>query len=111
MTTYKAAIAICGLSQQEAANFHNVSIASVKGWCRGRSAPPIGAWQQLADLFLRIEAAADFASEMIEPEMMDRRAMSNLAADDGPDPLPGDGDLAAGALAIFWALCPAGDEN
>ena len=104
MTTYKAALSICGLSQQEAAVFHSVSLASVKDWCRGRSTPPIGVWDQLADLYERIEAAADHASSMLEPGLMDRQVMNNVAADSGPDPLPGGGDIVAGAMALLITI-------
>lgn len=104
MTTYKAALAICGLSQQEAAAFHTVSLASVKHWCRGRSTPPVGVWEQLADLYRRIEDAADSASAMLEPGLMDRRVMNNVTADSGPEPLPGSGDAVAGAMALLLAI-------
>ena len=104
MTTFKAAIAICGLSQQEAAEFLGVSIQSVKDWSRGRSAPPIGVWSMMAQLYARIEDAADFAASHIEPGLMDRRVMNNIAADQGDDPLPGSGDMVAGAMALLLAL-------
>ena len=104
MTTFKAAIAICGLSQQESAEFLGVSVQSVKDWSRGRSTPPIGVWQMLADLYGRIEEAADFAAAHIEPGLMDRRVMNNIAADQGDAPLPGSGDMVAGAMALLLAL-------
>lgn len=104
MTTYKAALAICGLSQQEAAAFHGVSLASVKDWCRGKGAPPSGVWVDLSDLYRRIEDAADNACADLEPSLMDRRVMNNVAADDGADPLPGLGDMVAGAMALLLAM-------
>ncbi len=104
MTTYKSALSICGLSQQEAAVFHGVSLASVKDWCRGRSTPPVGVWEQLSDLYQRIEDAADHASAMLEPGLMDRRVMNNVSADSGDEPLPGSGDMAAGAMALLLAI-------
>lgn len=104
MTTFKAAIAICGLSQGEAATFLGVSIGSVKDWGRGKGAPPPGVWEMLADLYARIEDASDFASSQIEPGLMDRRAMNNVTADDGADPLPGGGDAVAGAMALLMAV-------
>lgn len=108
MTTLKAAIAICGLSQQEAAEFLGVSIQSVKDWSRGRSAPPIGVWIMLSDLYTRIENAADFASSNLDPGLIARRAMNNIAADQGNDPLPGSGDMVAGAMALLLALADDG---
>lgn len=104
MTTYKSALSICGLSQQEAAAFHGVSLASVKDWCRGRRAPPLGVWEQLAKLYGRIEDAADSASSMLEPDLMERRVMNNITADSGEDPLPGSGDMVAGAIALLLAI-------
>ncbi|MEM9129932.1 MAG: helix-turn-helix domain-containing protein [Pseudomonadota bacterium] len=104
MTTYKSALAICGLSQQEAAIFLGVSLASVKDWCRGRSTPPVGVWNMLAGLYARIEDAADHASSQLEPSLMDRRVMNNVAADSGADPLPGAGDMVAGAMALLLAI-------
>ena len=104
MTTFKASLAICGLSQQEAATFLDVSIQSIKDWCRGKSAPPPGVWAMLSDLYRRIETAAGFASSNLEPELMDRRVMNNVTADDGHDPLPGSGDHISGAMALLLAM-------
>ena len=104
MTTFKASLSICGLSQTEAAEFLGVSLASVKDWCRGKTPPPPGVWDMLADLYARIEAAADCASPNLEPGLMDRRVMNNIAADDGAGPLPGSGDMVAGAMALLIAL-------
>lgn len=57
----------------------------------------------MADLYHRIEYAADHASPELEPGLMDRRVMNNVQADDGADPLPG-----AGALALLMAIRDAG---
>lgn len=104
MTTFKAAIAICGLSQSEAAEYLGVSIQSVKNWGSGKSAPPIGVWEMLADLYQRVEDAADGACSMIEPDLSDRMVMNNIAADCGDDPLPGRGPDVAGAMALLLAI-------
>ncbi len=104
MTTFKSAMSICGLSQSEAAEFLGVSIQSVKDWSRGKSAPPVGVWEMLSDLYVRIEGAADFASANLEPGMMDRRVMNNVQADQGDDPLPGGGAHVAGAMALLLAI-------
>lgn len=103
-TTFSAAIAICGLSQQEAADYLDVRLDTVKSWSAGRNPPPEGAWQMLSDLYRRIEDAADYASAQIEPGLMDRRAMNNLQADSGTDPLPGGGDAVAGAMALLLSI-------
>jgi DNA-binding XRE family transcriptional regulator len=104
MTTFKSALNLCGLSQQEAAGFLDVSLGSVKDWCRGKTAPPIGVWEMLSDLFLRIEGASDFASARLDPDLMDRRALNSITADDGKDPLPESSTNAAGAMALLTAF-------
>lgn len=110
MTTFKSALAICGLSQIEAAEFLGVSLATVKSWGSGRNAPPLGVWGMLADLLGRLEEAADDVSTYLEPDIMDRRAMNNVQADDGPDPLPGGGADAAGAMALLIAIRDSNHE-
>lgn len=104
MTTFKSAIYLCGLSQQGAATFLDVSLQSVKDWCRGRSAPPIGVWRAISDLFRRIEGAADHAATLLEPDMMDRAALNGVTADHGADPLPNGADMAAGAMSVLLAI-------
>lgn len=104
MTTFKASIAKCGLSQQGAAEYLGVSLASVKDWCRGKTAPPFGVWVMLADLWVRIQDAGESAAEKIDPENMDRRQVNNVTADDGHDPLPDGADAAAGAVAVLTAI-------
>ncbi|TKD17940.1 hypothetical protein FBT96_12410 [Rhodobacter capsulatus] len=103
-TTFAAAIAICGLSQQEAADYLGVRIDTVKSWSSGRNPPPDGVWGMLADLYRRVENAADHASSQIEPDLMDKRAMNNLQADSGEDPLPGGAAAVAGAMALLLAI-------
>ena len=104
MTTFKSALGVCGLSQQEAADFLDVSISSVKDWCRGKSAPPLGVWTQLSGLYRQIEDAADFASVRLEVDLMDRRSLNGIEADNGADPLPGGAPSTAGAMAILLAI-------
>ncbi|WP_319413955.1 helix-turn-helix transcriptional regulator [uncultured Cohaesibacter sp.] len=104
MTTFKSALGVCGLSQQEAAEFLSVSLGSVKDWCRGKSAPPLGVWAQLANLYSQIEDAADYASARLDADLMDRRVLNNIEADNGADPLPGGASSAAGAMALLLAI-------
>ena len=104
MTTFKSALGICGLSQQEAADFLSVSLGSVKDWCRGKTPPPYGVWQQLSGLYRQIEEAADFASARLDPDMMDRQALNGIEADNGQAPLPGGAPSAAGAMALLLAI-------
>tara|TARA_R100001086_G_scaffold187482_1_gene105569 strand:- start:142 stop:462 length:321 start_codon:yes stop_codon:yes gene_type:complete len=102
MTTFKSALAICGLSQQQAADYLDVSLQTVKHWSGGRNNVPEGVWVMLADLYQRIEAAADFAA--VELDRIDPRQWGNITADDGGDPLPGGADNVAGAMALLLAV-------
>lgn len=45
----------CGLSQQDAATFHDVSLRTIAHWETGRNAIPVGAAQELLDLNATIE--------------------------------------------------------
>jgi len=105
MATFKSAIAICGLSQSEAADFLQVSIDTVKSWCSGRSNPPLGVWQQLSSLFEQIQNAADNAADIMSLDGIDPRAWNNLEADLTDDALPTVGAMqAAGAMALLMAI-------
>lgn len=104
MTTFKSAIAICGLSMREAAEFLGVSYDTAKSWSQGRNAPPMGVWQDLAGLYARIEGAADFAASNLEPDLIALRIANNLQADQGEKPLPGSGPDVAGAMALLLAV-------
>lgn len=116
-TTFAYALACCGLSRAEAAEYLQVSQASIEDWCKpritkyGPASPPTGVWDKLAVLYRRIEAAADHAAGMLEPGLMDRLMMNNVAADDAEDPLPGGADLAAGAMALLLAIGMDQDER
>ena len=104
MTTFKYALSICGMSQQQAADFLGVSLPSIKHWSSGRSAPPEGVWVMLADLFERVQDAADSAADVLALEGIDPRAWANVEADKGDDPLPDGADGAAGAMALLMAV-------
>ena len=102
MSTFSAALHLCGLSQQQAADYLGVRLDTIKNWSSGRSAVPGGVWGMLADLWQRIEDAADFAA--INLDLDDPATLHNLQADTGADPLPSGADEAAGALALLYAL-------
>lgn len=104
MTTFKSALAICGLSQAEAAAFLNVSLGSVKNWCRGKSAPSRDAWRTLAGLYAHIESVSNSTRLEMKTDLMGRRATNNIEANNGPDPLPGRGAAVAGARALLLVL-------
>lgn len=105
MATFKSAISLCGLSQQGAADFLQVSLDTIKSWCSGRANPPRGVWLQLASLFRQIEEAADGAADIMDLEGIDPRAWNNLEADLTDDALPTEGAMqAAGAMALLMVL-------
>lgn len=106
MTTFASALRLCGLSQSEAADFFGVRLDTVKSWSAGRNPIPNGVWQMLADLWRRIEDAADEAS--LSDAIHDQRAKSDLSVDDA-DGLPGSAGSAAGALALLVALADAAE--
>lgn len=110
MTTFKSAIAICGLSMKEAAELLGVSYDTAKSWSQGRNAPPMGVWRDLSDLYAKIEDAADFASSNLEPDLMALRIANNVQADDGDAPLPGHGADVAGAMALLMAVRDSAQE-
>lgn len=101
MTTFASALRLCGLSRKEAAEFFGVRLDTVGSWASGGSPVPPGVWDMLADLWRRVEDAADNAS--LDPALADPRARHNLAADD-LDGLPGGAPEAAGAMALLVAL-------
>lgn len=101
-TTFSAAIRLCGLSHSEAAGFLGVRLDTVKSWSAGRNRVPIGVWQMLADLWRRIEEAADGHAGMNDA-IVSPRAPGSKAADDSGC-LPGGADAAAGALALLIHL-------
>lgn len=101
MATFKSALAICGLSQKQAADYLDVSLQTVKHWTSGRNRPPEGVWLMLGELFERIQAAADNASEVMSIDGVDPRAWANLEADLGDDSLPAGAASIAGAIALL----------
>lgn len=105
MTTFKAALSVCGLTQQEAADFLGVQLNNVKKWSNGTLNPPLGVWQMLASLFEQIQDAADGAADVMDIEGIDPRAFNNIEADIRGNELPTKGALAAaGAMALLMAI-------
>lgn len=65
MTLFAAALRLCGLSQQEAADFFLVRLDTVKSWSAGRNRVPDGAWSQLRNLYRQQRRAADEALQLL----------------------------------------------
>ncbi len=111
MSTFKAALSVCGLSQADAAEFLQVALPTIKSWCSDSNpkAPPLGVWKQLASLFEQIQDAADGAADIMDLEGIDPRSFNNLEADLVGDPLPIAGAMeAAGAMALLMAVADFG---
>lgn len=111
MTAFRYSLMVCGLSQQQAADFLDVSIDTVKSWCSGRANPPLGVWQLLASLFEQIQDAADGAADVMDLSGIDPRAFNNVEADISGNELPASGALkAAGAMALLMAIAARSNE-
>lgn len=105
MTAFRYALMVCGLSQQQAADFLEVGLSTVKDWGSGRANPPKGVWVMLANLFEQIQDAADGAAGVMALDGIDPRAFNNIEADIAHDALPTDGARsAAGAMALLMAI-------
>jgi predicted transcriptional regulator len=104
MTTFKAAIDICGLAHKQAADYFGVSQATIKTWSSGKTPPPIYAWHMLASLLEQIMSVADRTSANLELSVMNRAEISVVKANDSSDELPGSAGDAASAMAIMMAI-------
>lgn len=80
-TLYAIMLQACGLSQQEAADFHKVRLDTVKSWSAGRRPAPDGAIAELRALFEKIETAADSLIDMIEGHDPEAEIEIGYAAD------------------------------
>jgi len=61
MTPYALLLKLSGLSQREAAEFHQVRVDSLKRWVNGRDPTPPGAVEELRDLIGKQERSASEA--------------------------------------------------
>ncbi len=66
--TYNVLLAVCGLSNREAALFHDARIDTVKSWASGRRNAPKGAIKELSGLVHKINNAVDEAIETFPNE-------------------------------------------
>lgn len=67
----------CGLSQQDAANFHKTRIDTIKSWCSDRRTAPPGAIDELRDLYDDITDAGRELAEIVRlrPQTDDKGAV------------------------------------
>lgn len=70
-TAFKQTLAVCGLSQQEAAGFFDVRLDTIKSWCADRNRAPSGAWSELATLYDRMDEVAQDAADLFDEQNAD----------------------------------------
>jgi hypothetical protein len=105
----------CGLSQADAANFHETRIDTIKSWCSDRRTAPVGVLEELRDLYTDITEAGNELADVVR--LMPRRDVNGMAFQigaplDNADAIacgfPCEGScLAAVALAITALPGPA----
>ncbi|GHC79252.1 helix-turn-helix domain-containing protein [Limoniibacter endophyticus] len=104
MTSFKTAIAICGLSQKEAAEFFDVSHETVASWCKGRRAVSNGVWNMLAELYEQIQDAADMAADHMAENGILPDALLSIEAETRGNDIPQPAAKAAGVAGLLMAI-------
>ena len=66
VTTFGLLCQVCGLSHREAADLFDVRLNTAQRWCTGRMRAPDGVLQELVELSLQIDEAADEAVGLME---------------------------------------------
>jgi len=106
MSTFQTACFICGLTKTGAAEFFGVNPDTVKRWFQNKQEAPQGVWEMLADRFVQIEDAAEYAEHIMDLDGIRHAAWSNLEATfDQYDPLPKGAAEIAGAMALLRVIC------
>lgn len=103
---YRTARQMCGLSIEEAAEFHGVDVFEVAAWDEGERQSTRAAWEDLCSLFAQIQDAAN-----VEAVRLASREISSSfyticpEADRAFDPLPFEGARkCAGVMALMGAI-------
>lgn len=107
ITTFNALRQSCGLSQLETADWLGVSLDTIKKWCSTQqpNCAPLGAYEELDELLVRIENLADQMSGRIDPDIMSKQALQGLSASDNLDPpMPSGACSMAAALTIVYSM-------
>ncbi|TMV77769.1 hypothetical protein FGG78_27035 [Thioclava sp. BHET1] len=104
MTTFKAALAICGLSEEDAAQYLDQPLDRVQAWHSGAATPPRDIWGRLAVLYGRIEDAATSASDELEAEMIESGRLNARLRNRAIEALPGGAQTVASALALLITI-------
>ncbi|WP_143565662.1 FkbM family methyltransferase [Sinorhizobium fredii] len=101
MTNFKNALALCGLSSQEASKFLGVSKSTIDSMASGRRPVSDKAWRSLSDLWVKICTAADDAKVSLQTAVA--RGIDPRLNGDKP-PIPGHKDLHTSAIDVAAAL-------
>lgn len=80
ITTFGAALKMCGLTISEASEFLDVRPDTVKNWSQGRRTVAPFAWEKLRALYARQQQAAQAAIDLIAEQHPDEIAL----AENGP---------------------------
>jgi hypothetical protein len=100
----------CGLSQQEAADFHDVRLDTLKSWCSGRRPAPVGAIDELKELSRDIMQAGKDVAALLKRTSKDGAFIVVLPRDDKDARACGFPSMTAQMRAIAIAVAQLPDE-
>jgi len=100
----------CGLSQQEAADYHDVRLDSIKSWCSDRRQVPVAVVAQLQELMRAIELSAEKFAAEINPNYDQNAFIIGVPIEDEDAEACGFPSIAAHhrAIAIAMSRLPDG---
>ncbi len=75
----------CGLSQADAASFHDTRIDTIKSWCSDRRTAPAGVLDELRDLYADISEAGEELADVVKLLPCCGRARHCIASGPGPN--------------------------
>lgn len=104
MTMFKSALALCGLSQAQAAEFFGVRLDTVKSWTSGRKNPPIDAWRMLADLYGKVVNVSEDALDTLDTDDLTRESINSFALQYDGERLPEHAETVAAAMFLLARL-------
>jgi hypothetical protein len=94
----------CGLSQQEAADFHEVRLDSIKSWCSDRRRAPVLVVAQLQVLMRNIERAGEEFAAKLKPDYAKNACIIGMPQTEKDAKACGFPSLAAQMRAIAIAI-------
>ena len=100
----------CGLSQQEAADFHDARLDSVKSWCSDRRPAPAGVIAELQELARDIMRAGEDFAALLKRTSKGDAFVVGMPRDDKDARVCGFPSLTAQMRAIALAIAQLPDE-